>query len=1673
MACYKLTSCTAGDTTVIYTNSNLAAYVGISVEISLYLPGQKCFTVELSDPPCNCTSPIGVTVTLPDCICNTPYTCYKLVDCTDINNFFYTTTNLNAYVGTSVSVFEQPGHCWDVIGIADPVECDTNLPITEPVTCAAPCTCAPVFYCYEIQNCAVPTAIFVINTTSILVNLTVISISPNIIVPGGNNCWTVLGPVVPCVQGTGTPVTVLNDFGIGQCSLCAGPLVCYELAPCDGSPSQYTQSNLAAFVNMYIQTTFFPGVCFFVTVSPVVCPAPVVIDNGTVTTCVCPCYSLLNCRTREVINSNSNLLTSVGFSVYLDEYGGCQGDCWQVSVNNGPCDNPLPVMVTVTLGCVPCGPCDQTCFELVDCETDVVYITVLNPTVNGINLATLISGQAIGQICVEGLPCVFGCWYVRATQNCSAAVPVSVFTVYPPSPTQDGCEQCLNSCYGLLNCQTLEIEYIIKYTVPNPNPLIPNPATITGSIGNLCFTPGEGGCITGCFIFQLIPNVQCDDPIDWTEVVSYDSFDDCDDCLPKCYLLTECAPAVSDPFVVNNDLSLYVGNIAKICDSQGVCHCYSVERAQSCDGAITIDNANASFITCEDCNSCDCPPGYTKIGDNCQKITTVPATTNPTIYSTGPGSINALYGNLGTRFYNNITALPYPLTAVTGPDRMVDAALVTVPQVTNITGVWGGPAGSRLNTIGIWTTVPPNPVLQWIGFAECINIETSGTYCIGIAGDDQIRMKIDGVLAATIGIGFFDFNYWHVFEITLTAGTHVITLEGNNNGGPAAFAAEIYNATSATLQTFTTAAQVQGVTVFSTFPKRTSGTFQTGETSGFSCPPGYALDLCDGAPSCSLIETIPFVPCPRTFRVTDCEGEETPFLTNTDLSSYIGGTYKTCIPEIDYSTTCFVLKDCNRLVADIVTNTTLGGFLWQTVSLEGYPGSCFIVTGVPSGQICVGAIPVIVLEPTQQSCPCEGAQLPWFPRCYCVTVEEVFPTIIAPNFEGIFIDIAYECCDDCLQVCYLLTACLGGINPVVVCNDLAQYVGQVIQIASCGDICWQVAVSANCVGSTLFSGLITAYDNCVDCLPPVPPTPPPFDLHLRKIKPGWKSPNKCYTLDYIERINCSFGQQVYNQMLVARYGITVCCDDDLTKWDIKKQMLDLDMLKDPNLCKSTLCCCPAPCLIDAVIALLPFCGAPNIVSVVLNQPCPAPVLIGVDIDVEVIPALCYCWKVDYATEGPLTIVYIDCCCVVQTQIIDLAGEGSIPICSITAPVSYNNDITSVTNQGLCGEALLCNPPPPQICSCWRISNPSSQPGNFAVDQICPCPPPFLCVGILGTLNPLSPPAYFCSIAPPLADGNLVVTNLGDCDGYCGPTPPACVCYHVTAQDPGITCEFTYTDCDGNPQVVVPPMPLNYYICSQSYPLLNAACNPSDFSITPTPFPCVPGPGGSVCGPPLPCICYNVQISGLVMGGTVDYFYYDCNYVLQSVLGATDGIYAICATSVPSSADAGFTVVSTPQDCALGECIAPYSACFCYEIVLPPDGVGYTIHQVACNGTPFDEVLINNGTTPLFRRCAQLTPTCPALPPGSITISPLNCGLGECVDPPLPVPCNCYRYQVAGTPGGPPQFQDIVDCTGSPNQIGGLPGLIGYACIQSFGIFNPLVLVTSIAPGDPNCALIGC
>ena len=173
--------------------------------------------------------------------------------------------------------------------------------------------------------------------------------------------------------------------------------------------------------------------------------------------------------------------------------------------------------------------------------------------------------------------------------------------------------------------------------------------------------------------------------------------------------------------------------------------------------------------------------------------------------------------------------------------------------------------------------------------------------------------------------------------------------------------------------------------------------------------------------------------------------------------------------------------------------------------------------------------------------------------------------------------IEYAPCECiCPGPCYSLTAndCMGDVRePLITDTELAQSVGKVIKIESCPDVCWLVSLSDTCTG--LCSVTVTdSFDTCVECLPPV--VEPELKLVVRRVEPGYTTPG-C-SPEYTEKVLCNFSEIVYDQMIKIRYGITVCCEEDLQKWEIKKELVNLEAIKNTESpCTETDTCSDCGC----------------------------------------------------------------------------------------------------------------------------------------------------------------------------------------------------------------------------------------------------------------------------------------------------------------------------------------------------------------------------------------------------------------------------------------------------------------------------------------------------------------
>ena len=360
-----------------------------------------------------------------------------------------------------------------------------------------------------------------------------------------------------------------------------------------------------------------------------------------------------------------------------------------------------------------------------------------------------------------------------------------------------------------------------------------------------------------------------------------------------------------------------------------------------------------------------------------------------------------------------------------------------------------------------------------------------------------------------------------------------------------------------------------------------------------TCEGSLTVTVIDSFADCTSCAVVP----PPCYTLTDdCEGGTgLSFTVTNDLSASVGSIIKVCPSDLPIPNPTppnpgtplvpFVPDDalfqynlincCDPSEVLIVTNT-LYPYIGQTISVPVLGNKCWTVTeillvGTSMGFIdLTGAYAYTDCGPCMGIFPCDVPYLPELLECRCLTISNsafcdaaITLTTLGPISET---------CEECAPpppICYELSDCNDIVAPFIVCDDLSAHLGLVIKIEGCGDTCWFVREAASCDNSICLNGAITEFADCETCLPP-PPVPTPFALHARRIKPGYFSTNSCLTTEYIERVNCTFALEVYNQMIINRYGVTVCCDNDLDQWAIKKQVLDFELLTDPDLCKSTL-----------------------------------------------------------------------------------------------------------------------------------------------------------------------------------------------------------------------------------------------------------------------------------------------------------------------------------------------------------------------------------------------------------------------------------------------------------------------------------------------------------------------
>ena len=237
-------------------------------------------------------------------------------------------------------------------------------------------------------------------------------------------------------------------------------------------------------------------------------------------------------------------------------------------------------------------------------------------------------------------------------------------------------------------------------------------------------------------------------------------------------------------------------------------------------------------------------------------------------------------------------------------------------------------------------------------------------------------------------------------------------------------------------------------------------------------------------------------------------------------------------------TCCGSILPCdggNPITVYIGTDTSSEYDAWDaligntiTIDLPGYIGT-FIVDSI----CCIGET---IIDPCLNSAPC---------LLNSVIIDLADVTDLGPI--------------PCPIPCYALTNCKSN-QTILTSTNLWEYVNSVITIEEYPG-CWQVSLGEGCVDEADVT-LISGYDDCECCLPPVPPK-------YTRIIPApnrvfYKLPSQCDVTT-----NVKFANAYYNIFRQIRYGIAVNCEVNEDRILIKKELNDLAAIYDATACIST------------------------------------------------------------------------------------------------------------------------------------------------------------------------------------------------------------------------------------------------------------------------------------------------------------------------------------------------------------------------------------------------------------------------------------------------------------------------------------------------------------------------
>ena len=291
------------------------------------------------------------------------------------------------------------------------------------------------------------------------------------------------------------------------------------------------------------------------------------------------------------------------------------------------------------------------------------------------------------------------------------------------------------------------------------------------------------------------------------------------------------------------------------------------------------------------------------------------------------------------------------------------------------------------------------------------------------------------------------------------------------------------------------------------------------------------------------------------YKLFNCEKINEVVYTLQDFSAYVGQVIKSdcacwVVEEIDYQppsettiidpivfedcntclTTYYTLTDCDDSESVIISSTNLSPYVGQVVKIEGCD-PCYEVA-LYEDTVAPAVWEEVTVTEASVSCP-ECKQLA--PRCSTVfnnSTEDRFFTYINANGDP-------EQTELVKSGHFSLRACVQYWDEPD--TFIYNFYGDCTVLEDPR------------------SGFKTGF--CVQYFP-----------NNRKVRPGYNTP--ICSADKYDKITCKAADIMYKKVLELRYGISDCCPEENEKWLIKKELIELQALTDPNYtCDPLTDCC--------------------------------------------------------------------------------------------------------------------------------------------------------------------------------------------------------------------------------------------------------------------------------------------------------------------------------------------------------------------------------------------------------------------------------------------------------------------------------------------------------------------